>query len=223
MVRSHYFRVFIWVVGFAGIINPIVAAIGSGDNYSGLNPQYLKIKVYKLAVSSDPYCQNPVVIFDNPSPTPMNMMDAPNLGNGDLLGGTYQCMMVEISDTVAFASNTSAGGCTRGQENRSDICSDLGTSFQRIGALSSQACSNAEHRIGLFFSTASTNESHMFTGNGFMPPTVDNANLGYKQNAALVVNRAIRLRLVANGNARIDDRNGACAMQLPLFELKTLE
>lgn len=222
MVLDYYLRFVNALIIFLVLISPLFAAIQGDDNYSGLDPQYLKMKVYKLAVSEDQYCQSPVVIFENDSPTLMNMIDMPNIGGGVLSGGTYQCIMIEISDTVIFASNASEGGCTLGQEEITDICSDTGTSFQLIEDRNTKTCSGSEQRIALFFSTASANESSSYTGNGFMAPIDSNLNLGYKQNTALLVDAALTLRLVSNGNSRIDDRFSACEMQLPLFELRKL-
>ena len=218
MFLRHTLKITILVI-FIRLASPIFAAISDGNDYIGLDPKYLKMKVYKLALSEDPYCQNPIIIFENDSPTYLNMIDLPNLGNGEITEGNYHCRMIEVSDKIVFASNSSAGGCTLEQEENTDICSDSNISFQLIEDQSIQTCNNNEQKIAIFFSTASANESNTFTNNGFMAPKPSNLNLGYRQNDELFVNSPLLLQLVVNGHSRIDNRNNTCEMQLPLFKL----
>jgi hypothetical protein len=47
-----------------------------------IDPTYLKLKVYKFAVSTSPFCTNPVTVFEEANPSYTDVLLGPSLGNG---------------------------------------------------------------------------------------------------------------------------------------------
>ena len=77
-------------------INPFSA-------FAGISPSSLKLKIYKFAVSTSPYCTNLITVVDNGiSAVETDFVNLPDLGSGVLADGTYPCVVIEMSDNVKF-------------------------------------------------------------------------------------------------------------------------
>lgn len=79
-----------------------------------ITPTSLKLKVYKFAVSTSPLCTNLITIVDNGStPTEVDFLGSPNLGNGIVANGTYPCIVIEFADNIKFATavNSTSNHC----------------------------------------------------------------------------------------------------------------
>jgi hypothetical protein len=65
----------------------------------------LRLKVYKMAVSSSPDCSNPTVVVSNSSPSYTNFKTNPTLGSGNVADGNYPCVIIEFSDNIKILTS----------------------------------------------------------------------------------------------------------------------
>ena len=158
--------------------------------FAGVNASHALVKVYKAWLSADGLCTNPVKIFDATAdpvayPKGYNEVDIasvppPTFGQGTVPAGTYQCMIVQTTDTNTITPATSDGNqCVAGTQYTPDVCYDLTgsgvapeTKNPETGAISS--CTVAyghEDTVYAYFSTFSTyNDPHCSTCDTFLPP-----------------------------------------------------
>jgi len=191
---------------------------------SGLNPNYIKIKVYKFAVSRSEYCTNPKVVLTNENPEYEDILSSPTFGTGSIKNGTYKCVMLEISDIIKFSpdQNSDSGGCLMGIENTLDICREETT---KTLAGETVGCIVGEDRVVIYLSTA-TIESEMFEENfsAFLPPLASEKRYGVKLHGALKVTKASSGTLVVNGLGQVsdivNDAERKCELDAPVFSFR---
>lgn len=112
------------------------AIVGSTSSVSSFVPKILvnagsptsfKLTVYKAYLSTSATCSNPVLLQDyGASGSEFNMFEAPTLFSGTPSGGTYNCLILEISDNLkikvdATAVTTHAGCVDSTTEYTHDI------------------------------------------------------------------------------------------------------
>lgn len=183
----------------------------------GIDPEYLEVKIYKIAVSRSHFCTDLQVLVENDNPEYEDFLGSPYLGNANLDNGTYKCVVIEMSDVIRYASaeNSTSGNCVASQQLTMDVCrSDHPDTIQLIDG-SSDTCADGEQRVALYLSTHTQND-----GNGqenpFIPPTSTEDN-GMRLGSALIVNGATSAKFVVNGLGKIEDRGSWCEMQAPAF------
>lgn len=192
---------------------------------SGINPQYVKMKVYKFAVSESIYCTNPQVVFTNANPLYEDILSSPTFGTGYLRNGSYKCVMLEISDQLKFASdeNSDSGSCVMGLENTVDLCREERTID--LNGLASN-CQLGEDKITIYISTVSTDDDMSENGvQAFEPPSQGNHHYGINLANALIVAGPHTGTFVVNGNGRITDRldgdgTRECEFNPPVFSFR---
>ena len=192
-----------------------------------LDPAYLRLKVYKFAVSTDPLCTNPRVIFESNTAEYVDLLDTPTLGSGIVADGTYHCVIIEFSDMIAYAPNTTStsGNCVSNTGAMLDVC-ESGTS--RLIDGTDSTCTNGEDRIAMYLSTASTRTT---ASNFANPPTVlsDGTN-GFNLGSALEVNSRTLAKFVVNATDKICDASddscpgigSTCFLAPPLFSFEKI-
>jgi hypothetical protein len=99
-----------------GLLIPKVAS--AGPVTGGVNPNYVKVKIFEVRASPNEDCSNLVPIFNNASPDYMDAAHNPTFGTGSLPNGTYKCFAIKMSDNIKSqpASNQGTRGkCVGGQ------------------------------------------------------------------------------------------------------------
>lgn len=129
-----------------------------------LDATSIKLRLYKVAVSTNADCTSPTTVFESATGIQSDMLTSPTFGKGKIPSGTYRCMMIEASKLM----NTTAGGtCTTPKNNL--ICSD--TQQSKLIDGSAVTCSGgtaSDQRIVLYFTTLSAGN----TGTrALLPPT----------------------------------------------------
>lgn len=193
---------------------------------SGLNPQKLQLKVYKVAVSTDALCTSPVTLFEDSTPSYTDFLGSPTLGSGSLSNGTYNCVIIEFDSIIkpTPTSTTDNGGCVAGTEFDLDVCG-TGTTSTLIDGTTVN-CGSGSDRIAMYLSTASTETTGTTGHNAFTPPQSSSDNLrGFNLASAMVVSGRKTGTFVVNGNGKIEEQNcpGAgcgCEFQPPLFSFR---
>lgn len=196
--------------------------------YGATDPDYLNLKVYKVAVSENANCTNLKTIMENASPSYEDILPGPTLGQGQVDSGTYNCIAIEMSSVIQYAPKTNDDddgdgtyNCQAGAASQLDVCSadNSGSTIMIDGT--SKNCSNGEDRITMYLSTSSTSTGGI---NGVFTPPVDSdwANKGLKLTNALVVDGNTSAKFVVNATSKVVDTGASCEMQPPLFSMEKI-
>lgn len=197
-------------------ISTVFALILTTQIVIAADPQFLKLKVVKMAVSTSPLCTNLVTVIDNSSSTTLDYIDFlgnPNLGSGKVDDGTYPCIAIQFYDKIKFSSDTTTGSCTSGTEVSMGVCQASSTSKMIDGTTTT--CTSGEDLVTMYLSTASTSTNG---SDAFNPPTtLSDATKGLKLNNALTVSGGGVAKFIVNGTGQIDGSGASCDMQPPAF------
>ena len=145
-----------------------------------LNASSLRLKIYKMAVSSSPNCSNPIVVFTNSSPSYTNFKSGPNLGSGDLADGTYPCVIIEFSDNIKITPDANGTYCQMSVEDTQDVCRDYdgpggSTTTATLIDGTTVTCDSSDNRVAMYLTTAS---SATQGSDAFNPPSCNTAGCG---------------------------------------------
>ncbi len=192
---------------------------------SGLNPQYLNIKFYKLAVSESQYCTNLQTIIDVPQGESFDFLSQPMLGTGSVAVGEYPCIVIEFSDYIHFApdQNSTTGNCAVGVEVSEEICQRVEDDIKYIDGTTSSCVDGQEQKIALYLSTASTSNGGDGTESPFTPPTANELNRGLNLGAALNVDQGLSAKFIVNALGKVEDAENRCRFSAPpLFSFEKI-
>ena len=193
------------------LVSLFAAVPASATSYT---PSSMKLKMFRVLISTDPLCTNPIVLWAPATPTVVDFIAAPTLGNGQIPDGTYPCMIWEISDQVTMTEPTTSGNCTAGTVITVDVCKSPMTTTSVAGVTTS-CVTGGDDKMTIYLSTASTQT----TGSGFgRPPTSigDSVN-GFNLTGPLVVSGDSSGTLVFSGAGTLDDTQTGCNGQAPGF------
>lgn len=199
------------------IVMSLVFSMGINAADTSLDPSSLKLKVYRLAVSTSPLCTDLTVIIDESDPSYMDVLSNPSFGDGQIANGTYPCVAIEFSDNIKYTpSETSdSGNCINGTESTLDVCSG-GTGETLDGGTVN--CTGGEDKVTMFLSTGASASS---SSDGFKKPTsVGDTSNGFNLGSALVVSGTTTGTFVVNGTDKIEDDGSICEMNPPSFSFK---
>ncbi len=91
-------------------------APGGGD------PASLKVKVYGVYASTSPQCTNPIQVFLKTTGDYVDLLQNPTLGGGDLPDGTYECVIIKMSDVIKHTPKVTDSTCVAGTEYTGEVC-----------------------------------------------------------------------------------------------------
>ena len=188
----------------------------------GINPLYLEIKVYKVAVSDSEFCTDLKTIFEEANPVYQDFLTAPILGNGKVKNGTYKCIALEISDVIKTApdQNSDTGNCVMGQQEVGDIChannGGLDSGFLIDGT--PVLCTDDEQRVAVYLSTASLPSEN--SGTAFTAPSLANLYNGITLASPLKVKGHTTAKMIVDGAGTIEDKWGKCEVGSPTISFK---
>jgi hypothetical protein len=217
-------KMMILIIGILLLITGNVYAVDNAGDIN-LDPNYLNLKVYQFSVSTSPLCTDPIILFEDDSPSFQDVLAGPDFGAGQISDGTYPCVIIEFSDNIQYQPSVSSttGQCNSSTPYTLDVCSS-GTSTMTDG--STTTCDSSENRVAMYLSTASTSTTGV---NAFDPPsTIGDASNGFNLASALVVSGAGTGKFVVNATDKICDSthstcSGAtCEMAPPLFSFTKL-
>lgn len=178
----------------------------------------VQVTVYKIALSSNSLCTNPITIFDSSTGAQVDLKQVPTLAKGKINNGTYHCLMVEVSKMIRTAASTTQDGnpnitCTTSVNRR--ICADNQASKlingTAVTCLNAQDAANPPQRVTLYFTTLSTNNNSDTSGTNTLLPPTTTTDTGYALSLSGPItyptNKTARLRLkkkVVLGNSNCD-------------------
>ena len=192
------------------VLTPILAQ----DTESYTNATSVKVKIYKLALSTNADCSNPITIFENNSPGQSEMVNQqPNLGKGKVTPKTYNCAIVEIAKNV---STMGAPSCPTVRVD--SICPDTWQSQLTNGSGTFQCTGGTgnDQRIAIYFTTNGPDNPDT---RKFLPPLNGSDNTsGIKPTGPIVISSSVKvaLKVVTQNMIRV---TGACAAENIQFKL----
>jgi len=87
----------------------LTAPVAMANITNGVNPNYVKVKVYEVQASQNDNCSNPVRIFSNANPAYVDAAHSPTFGAGSLPQGTYRCFMLKMDDHIISQPSVDQG------------------------------------------------------------------------------------------------------------------
>lgn len=130
-----------------------------------------KVKLYKIAVSTDTNCNNMKVVVDHGATgKEVDLINVPEFGRASLSAGDYECVAFEVSKVFKFtpgssnvydlANNGNAGTCANGVESSVDMGGwtiPIIENYNYVASCSSQEClvnGNTGGKMTMWFQTS---------------------------------------------------------------------
>jgi hypothetical protein len=198
-----------------------IGAVALSSQVMALDASSLKLKVSAVMMSTSPLCTSPVTIFSSTVPVEVDFLAAPTLGSGNPADGSYQCIIIKMSDNIKFTPSTSSGSCIAGTEYVADVCrsDNSGTTRAPDSLASATSCTGngttaIEDTVYLYLTT---NTSAGTGGNTFLQPATFSSTDGINLTAPLVISGSARSKFVVNATGKVDGSSGSCGMNPPVF------
>ena len=186
----------------------------------------LKLQVYSVMLSTSPLCTSPVTVFSSATPTEVDFLATPTLGSGSPPDGTYNCVVIKMSDLIKFTPSASAGLCTAGTQYVADVCrSDNGGMTQAPDAAGAPtACfgTDVAPQSDAVYLYLTTNATAGTGGNTFMQPTSASSTNGLNLTSPLVIAGSSRSKFVVNATGKVGSDATSCGMNPPVFGFQKL-
>ena len=204
----------------------LLGAVLLSSQAMALDASSLKLQVYSVMLSTSPLCTNPYTVFSKATPTEVDFLQAPTLGSGNPADGTYNCVIIKMSDIIKFTPSASAGLCTAGTQYMADVCrSDNGGMTQApdaVGAPTMCQGTDAAPVSDPVYLYLTTNPGQAKGGNTFMQPTSASSMNGLKLTAPLVIAGTAKSKFVVDATGQVGDDGISCGMNPPVFGFQKL-
>ncbi len=96
----------------------MVVLLTSGPSWAsvlfGVDPSYVKVKVYEVRVSQNANCTGGVTVYRDNAPSYTDWTNGPTLGAGAVPNGSYNCVMLKMSDYIHYTPATLSGSWSHG-------------------------------------------------------------------------------------------------------------
>jgi len=204
----------------------LAAAALVSSNAMALDASSLKLQVYAVMLSTSPLCTSPVTVFSSATPTEVDFLNAPTLGSGNPPDGTYNCVIIKMSDLIKFTPSTSAGRCSASTQYTADVCrSDNGGMTQAPDVAGASLCAGTDpapvaDAVYLYLTTNAS--AGTGGGNTFMQPTGTGSTNGLNLTAPLVIAGTAKSKFVVNATGKVGDDGVSCGMNPPVFGFSKL-
>ncbi len=103
--------------------SPVLDALVPTARAAAGDPTSLKLNVYSVWLSANADCTGAVLVADNgATPVESDLFTNPDLITGSPAAGTYNCMLIQVNDTLQFAADAAAVAANEG-------CDDTTTEY----------------------------------------------------------------------------------------------
>ncbi|MEQ1806237.1 MAG: hypothetical protein ABL900_12755 [Burkholderiaceae bacterium] len=185
-----------------------------------LDASSLKLQVYSVMLSASPLCTNPVTVFSSATPTEVDFLATPTLGAGNPPDGTYECVIIKMSDLIKFTPSATGGTCVAAQEYTADVCrTDNGGTTQAPDTPGAPSNCNGtdpallSDRVHLYLKT---NVTAGGGGQTFLQPTSTTSTNGLRLTSPLVIARTASSKFSVNATGAVSGANPTgCGMNPP--------
>jgi len=207
------------------------------------SPTNLKLAVYEFWVSEYGNCSDAIKVFSTTSPSYVDFLTSPQLGEGNAPTGTYVCVIMVMKDVIKYTPTSSLYSgtseiCVANLQYTSDVCTATVTTtitspatlaasidVQPLSEITSQVsetlCSAAQQIVPIYLSTWSSSTGGTSSNNPYKPPSSDgDATGGIRLSNPLVITGNSSGNFVVNGTDKIGIVSSACDMQPPIFSFE---
>ena len=193
-----------------------------GIQAAAVDAASLRLQVYEAWVSVNGDCSNPVQVFSRDDLGYQEFSGQTNIGQGEIAVGTYNCVILIMSDNILFTPAANDGAqCVSGTEYTADVCNSDNPAALEFPDQSSAVCSDGDDRVPLYLSTSSTSTSSSGSHNPFEPPTGSaDADSGFRLDAPLVVSGNTDNYFIVDVSNKIDGSGSSCDMNPPEFSFQ---
>lgn len=202
----------------------LLASLSFSCSAMALDASSLKLQVYSVMLSTSPLCTSPVTVFSSPTATEVDFLSNPTLGSGNPADGTYQCVIIKMSDLIKFKPSASSGSCTAGTEYVADVCrSDNGGTTHApdaAGATTNCTGTDAAPNADAVYLYLTTNASAGSGGQTFIQPTSASSTSGLNLTAPLTIAGSAKSKFVVNATGKVSGSDVTCGMNPPVFGFK---
>ncbi len=84
-------------------------------------PTGVRLQISGVYLSTSSACTSPVTVQTYSSPQAKDLIGNPVLATGEPAAGTYNCLILETSDSISYTSGVTSGNCTAGTSYAMDI------------------------------------------------------------------------------------------------------
>ena len=184
------------------VSSPILTLKGSGSATASLavtdsngnniiTPTSARMTIYEFWAATKDDCSSPIKVYSNSEGKTVDMMASPDIGSGPLAAGTYNCVILVMSDSLKFSNAATVESCTGGVEHTLDVFGPHGEGSVPTSILpdgSSVTATAGNDKFAVYLSTLSTSDGSGGQ-DGMHPPTGDSDkdSKGFKLSAPLVV------------------------------------
>lgn len=213
------------------------AFMAASSAFANTNPASALVTIYGVAVSPNADCSNAVVLNYSSSPTAVDFEQTPSLFSGSPSAGTYNCVVLLMSDQLTFTPAATTGNCTAGTTYSRVVCSGNCTyttitnasslapgvtltygSTVQTSATTSQDLANAT-MVPLFISNGTSGTGQ--TGLAFTQPTGANATTaGIALSGAFVV-PASSATFIVDFDNQVNGSQNPCDLGPPKFGFRS--
>ncbi len=107
----------------------LLSSAGFADISNGVDPGYVRVKVYEVRVSPNADCTAGITVFRDAAPSFSDWTNSPTIGSGAIPNGSYPCIMMKMSDNIHYSpASTHAswthGACVVGTDYTLDVGHD---------------------------------------------------------------------------------------------------
>jgi len=191
-----------------------------------LDASSLKLQVYSVMLSTSPSCTSPVTVFSSTAPTEVDFLANPTLGSGNPPDGTYNCVIIKMSDLIKFTPSSSSGSCTAGTQYVADVCRTDNNGMTQApdapGAPTACTGTDPAPLADVVYLYLTTNATAGVGGNTFMQPIGANSPNGLNLTAPLVIAGTASSKFVVNATGKVDGSFSTCGMNPPVFGFQKL-
>ncbi len=193
----------------------------------GGDPASLKMKIYGVWASTSPQCTNPINVFLKDTPDYVDILTGPALGGGDLSDGTYECVIIKMSDVIKHTPKTTDTSCIAGTEYSGEVCragGDGGLATDLDG--NAITCTGDGTSAGVGDDTLfmfMTTDASASTGNrAFEHPLAAGDGKGIKLGAPLVISSTTKAKFVVDATGGVVAGGGECGINPPKFRFEKI-
>ncbi|MGZ5817838.1 MAG: hypothetical protein ACXWJD_03735 [Burkholderiaceae bacterium] len=199
-----------------------ISAMLLSSSAMALDASSLKLKVYAVMASTSALCTSPVTIFSSATPTEVDFLTTPTLGSGSLPDGTYNCIIIQMSDNIKFKPTTTSGSCSSLTEYTNDVCrsDNGGTTRAPDAGGAATACNGTDPGTpvpDVVYLYLTTNALAGTGGQTFLQPVNANSANGLHLTAPLVISGSAQSKFVVNAAGAVDGTQATCGMNPPTF------
>jgi hypothetical protein len=193
----------------------------------GQDPSSLKMKVYGVYASTSPQCTNPINVFLKSAGDYVDFLQGPALGGGDLPDGTYNCVIIKMSDVIKHTPKVTNSSCVAGTEYTGEVCragegGGVATALDGTPIVCTGDGTTTGAGDDTLFMFLTTDPAASTGKRAFELPLAAGDGKGIKLGAPLVISSTTKAKFVVDASGGVVAAGGECGINPPKFRFEKL-